>query len=137
MQNAIQTKHNLDFLSCQSPYNVEGTDHKNFKIGTVEGMWGDTGDSYYILSAVNDEPGNGHLDDVFEWFEYSAKRDGKNLLVLECFNERFYDHLLAKRGFVMLDPNKENCIKIFNKKKYRKLLRDGNDIIQKGTLTCV
>lgn len=137
MENIIQTKHKLDFGVAPSPYDLFSDGHMMFQVGTCEGQWGCTKDSYFILSVTNKQQGNGHLDDVFEWFEYSAKRDGKNLMVLECMNERFYKHLLAKRGFVPLDVKGENCIKIFNRKQYKRLLKNGNEIINKGTLTCV
>lgn len=135
--NEIKTTHNLDFCWKPSVYNFGGSDHKEYKVGTCHGQWGSTFDSYYVLSVINREPGNGHLDDVFEWFEHSAKRDGKNLMVLDCENQRFYNHLLAKRGFVALDSQKQNVIKVFNQKKYKHLLKHGNEIIKKGTLTCV
>jgi hypothetical protein len=133
MENVIQTKHNLDFQVAQSPYSVVGKKHMLFKVGTCHGQWGDSGDSYFILSVMNDEIGNGHLDDVFEWFEYSAKRDGKNLLVLECMNKNFHHHLIVKRGFVALDDEQNNCIKIFNEDKYKLLLKEGNGFIDKKT----
>ena len=137
MENVIQTKHKLDFGVAQSHCNIFGDGFLLFQVGTCEGQWGSTKDSYFILSIKNRQKGNGHLDDVFEWFEHSAKRDEKNLMVLECMNKRFYRHLLAKRGFVPLDAKGENCIKIFNLKKYKRLLKNGNEIINKGTLTCV
>ncbi len=108
-----------------------------FRVGTCHGQYGALDDSYYILSVMNKEIGNGHLDDVFEWFEYSCKREGKNLLVLECFNSRFYNHLLSKRGFIALDKGQENCIKVFNQSLYKKLLKHGNEILIKGSLKCI
>lgn len=133
MENAVITKHKLDFEAAPGKYGFDPV----FRIGSCHGLWGSTSDSYYILSVINAEPGNGHLDDVFEWFEFSCKRDGKNLLVLACFNSRFYLHLLSKRGFVPLDAEGENCIKIYNRMRYKKLLKHGNRVIQKGSLTCV
>jgi hypothetical protein len=133
----FKSTHNLLFEAAESPYAILDSDHQMFRIGTCEGQWGYTTDSYYILSVTNKEQGNGHLDDVFEWFENSAKRDGRNLLVLECLNNKFYQHLLNKRGFKPLDKEQNNCIKIFNKKQYNKLLRDGNEILIKGTLNCI
>lgn len=135
--NELKTTHNLTFEMAESPYDIFGDNHKMFRVGTCEGQWGSTSDSYYILSVVNNKEGNGHLDDVFEWFEHSAKRDNRNLLVLECMNNDFYNHLISKRGFVKLDNEQKNCVKVFNKKLYRKLLRDGNEIIKKGSLTCI
>lgn len=133
MKNEVITTHKLDFETAPGVYGP----HPVFRVGTCNGQYGSTKDSYYILSVINDEPGNGHLDDVFEWFEHSCKRHGKNLLVLECFNPGFYLHLISKRGFIPLDSQAENCIKIYNKKQYKKLLKNGNEIIQKGSLTCV
>ena len=136
----FQTSNNLPFEIAPSHYNIfniKGLDeHVLFKVGTCNGQYGNTKDSYYILSVVNHQSGNGHLNDVFEWFEHSCKRDNKNLMVLECLNKQFYDHLIAKRGFIPLDAFKDNCIKVFNKKAYKRLLRDGNEILIKGTLTC-
>jgi|SRR3989344_2959061 len=137
MPNAIITTHQLDFMATPSPYNFLGCNQILFKIGTTEGVYGNTSDSYYILAVKNTVKGNGHLNDVFEWFEYAAKRDNKNLLVLECFNKDFYNHLLQKRGFVALDKKNENCIKIFNQQLYQQLLKNGNEILKKRTLTCV
>lgn len=134
-----KTKNNLQFEACDSPYNffIGVPKHKLFRVGTCEGQWGDTYDSYFILSVVNSKPGNGHLNDVFEWFEMSCKRDNKNLLVLECENERFYNHLISKRGFVALDKEQRNCIKVFNKRMFKRLKKKGNPILKKGTLKCV
>lgn len=132
--NAIITKHGLDFLAADSPY---GDDHKLFRIGTCDGQWYSLKDSYCILSVINSTPGNGHLDDVFEWFEFSCKRDAKNLIVLECMNERFAMHLIEDRGFVPLDDGNYNVIKIFNQKRYKRLLRKGNEILQAGSMKCI
>lgn len=137
-QSEITTTHNLDFESAESPYEVFFKDgHKLFRIGTCEGQYGSTKDSYYILSVKNNTPHNGHLDDVFEWFENSCKRDGRNLLVLECMNPKFYLHLISKRDFIPLDADGTNCIKVFNKSLYKKLLKRGNEIIMAGSLKCV
>lgn len=75
------------------------SDFKRFRIGTCEGLWRSTDDSYDILAVDNGEIGNGHLNDVFEWFEHSCRRDKKVLRVLECMNKRFETHLIEKRGF--------------------------------------
>ncbi len=136
MEDNFHTTHNLDFEVAESPY-PQLIPHKMFRIGTCEGQWGNTSDSFYIMSVENNDQGNGHLNDVFEWFEMSAKRSNMNLLVLEFLNERFYEHLINKRGFVALDKEKRNCIKIFNKKGYKRLLRKGNEIIKRGTLKCI
>lgn len=81
-----------------------------FKVGTCVGLWRGTDTTYDILSIVNEEPGNGHLEDVFEWFEHSCLRDGRDLRVLHC-HERFWKYLIEKRGFQSI--NVEDVIKIF------------------------
>lgn len=133
MENQLKTTHDLDFEVCEN----SGYQFPLFRIGTCSGQWGSTRDSYFILSVINDKPGNGHLDDVFEWFEFSCKRDNKNFLVLECMNEKFYQHLLSKRGFIPLDDKGSNVIKVFNQKKYKQLRKNGNEIIQAKTMQCV
>lgn len=86
----------LDFEVADWPYDQ---DYKQFRIGTIEGLWGVTPVSYDILAITNKEPGNGHLQDVFDWFEMSCKRDNKNLRILEVWNKKFMNHLIEKRGF--------------------------------------
>lgn len=81
-----------------------------FQIGTCHGLWKCKNRQYQILAIDNDEPGNGHLDDVFEWFENSCKRDGYNLVIQELWNLGFKKHLIEKRGFKPL--GKDNLIKI-------------------------
>lgn len=44
-------------------------------------------------------PETGHLDDVFQWFEFSATRYKCPLLILELMNPRFKKHCIDKRGF--------------------------------------
>lgn len=95
--NAVKTTHNLDFEACAWPRDPS---IMLFKIGTCNGQWYSTDLSYTILSILNDNPGNGHLNDVFEWFEYSCKRDGKFLIIEELMNDRFREHLILKRGFI-------------------------------------
>lgn len=76
-----------------------------FRIGTCAGMWRSVEDAYEILAISNDVPGNGHLSDVFEWFENSCKRDKKNFRIRELWNEEFKKHLIEKRGFVVEGKN--------------------------------
>lgn len=93
----FSSPHELLFLSSVEPF--LGGDFYEFEVGTCHGLWRATEHSY-ILAIVNDEPGNGHLDDVLAWFEHSCRRDEKRLRVLEVLNERFKNHLIEKRGFV-------------------------------------
>lgn len=107
--NAITTKHNLDFEACAWPINPN---IQLFRIGSCEGQWQFSGSSYDIIAVINNKPGNGHLDDVFEWFEYSCKRDGVHLRVMELMNDKFKTHLINKRGFKPV-PKTNNLIKVF------------------------
>jgi hypothetical protein len=111
---AIATKHNLDFEARRWWISH---DIKEFRVGTCNGLWFCTKDSYVIMTVCNSQPNNGHLDDVFEWFERSCKRDKKALKVTEIVNKKFYMHLITRRGFTPID--KENVIKIFTK-NYKK-----------------
>lgn len=93
----FRTTHSLPFLSA--PWHRDPA-WQVFKIGTCNGQWRATRDAYEILTIVNDDPGNGHLADVFEWFENSCKRDNKSLRVREVWNKKFLKYLIRKRGFV-------------------------------------
>lgn len=70
-----------------------------FRVGTCEGIYSVTDKSYIIIAINNNAPGNGHLNDVFEWFENSCKRDKKSLCVADIINPLFFNHLKDKRGF--------------------------------------
>lgn len=97
--SAITTSHNLDFFSTvwDSRFNLDGW--ALYRIGTCYGQWRETPAAYEILSVVNEEPGNGHLGDVFEWFAYACRRSGKPLRIVCTWNERFGRHLTGQRGF--------------------------------------
>jgi hypothetical protein len=103
----MKTTHNLEFEAA--PWDVDPS-IALFRIGTCEGQWQVIGKAYVIISILNKESGNGHLDDVFEWFEHSAKRDGMGLIVAAVMNARFKEHLLKKRGF--MDMGMDSVIKI-------------------------
>lgn len=100
--NAVQTTHGLAF-EVSDHFSVIGLDDgyawKGFRIGTCEGLWSGKGNAYHILAVQNKEPHNGHLNDVFEWFEHSCKRDGRPLRVLEVGNP-VLARILLKRGFI-------------------------------------
>lgn len=100
LSNVIQTKHNLDFEACpwESALGVDENFTK-FRIGTCEGLWKATDTTYDILAITNSQPGNGHFEDVLQWFEHSCKRDRKSFRILEVWNKRFKMHLIRKRGF--------------------------------------
>lgn len=102
----FKTTHNLPFESAPwlTPHFIR------FRVGTCTGLWTSENKTYDILAIENAEPGNGHLNDVFEWFENSCKRDGKKLRVLEVWNKGFLKHLVEKRGFSLIEGT-ENVIK--------------------------
>lgn len=97
----FKSKHNLKFeIADWITGDALEAGFKAYRVGTVTGLWKATDFSYDILAFDNLVPGNGHLDDVFEWFEQSCKRDGKVLRILETMNYPFYQHLITKRGFI-------------------------------------
>lgn len=100
--NAVSTSHNLDF-ECAPweplPGFPNAENFTRFRIGTCEGLWTSTLQTYDILAITNSIPGNGHFEDVLQWFENSCKRDGKHLRFLEIMNKDFKNHLIQKRGF--------------------------------------
>lgn len=104
---SFQSTHKLEFLVA--PWITE--DFTRFKIGTVNGIWTSTKNTYDILGIDNDCPGNGHFDDVFEWFENSCKRDKKDFRILEVWNKRLRKHLTEKRGFVLESKKGPSYIK--------------------------
>lgn len=107
MSNVIATEHNLDFEIAPWEYGHldETIVWKRFRIGTCEGVWSSNDKSYLILAVTNNRPGNGHLNDVFQWFEFSCQRDNKSLKILEVWNVDFKKHLLLSRGFKDIGAN--------------------------------
>ena len=125
----FQTKHNLSFEIAEwkifgwkakliqliflgKNYNLQGW--LLYRVGTVHGQWRSTEDALEILSFINNQPGNGHLEDVFEWFEMSCKRDNKNLIIRSFWNENFKNHCIKKREFLPLGSN--DLIKLLKEK---------------------
>jgi len=122
--NAIVTKHKLSFevakwtladLTEQLAKTmdlrlIEDNKYPNipwmlFRVGTCEGQWRATDEAYEILSIINREPGNGHLDDLLQWFEYACKRSKLPLRILSFTNPRFKIHLIEKKGFCLFGKN--------------------------------
>jgi hypothetical protein len=107
--------HNLDFeVAPWEPSIYLNTEWARFKIGTMKGLWNHDGFNYQILALENTDKGNGHFQDLFDWFENSCKRDKCNLLILEINNTRLYNHLITKRGFQVIEDSPKNLIKLFN-----------------------
>lgn len=95
--NAIQTKHKLNFEACPWPKDKRMT---SFRIGTCHGLYYFDDGCLKILSINNSELHNGHLEDVFEWFEYACRTQKLKLVIQEFFNKRFKKYCIEKRGFV-------------------------------------
>lgn len=113
--NAVQTTHMLDFEDgawTPIPGMPNASTFRKFRIGTCEGLWAATETTYDILAITNNVPGNGHFEDVLQWFEHSCRRDKRNLRILEVWNKRLKMHLIRKRGFSAI--GKDNVIKMFS-----------------------
>jgi len=112
----MTTKHDLPFLCVEWP--LDGLWGPKlgliaWKVGTVHGLYYCSEQTYQIIAVINDIPNNGHLDDAFEWFEQSCKRDGRRLEITEFLNPSFAEHLIKKRGFKWLDDKKRTVVKDF------------------------
>jgi hypothetical protein len=102
----FRTEHNLNFeIASHESFDIFKQGWIAFRVGTCEGLWRSTDESYEILAVKNKQIGNGHLNDVFEWFENSCKRDNKSLKILEVWNESFKEHLITKRFFKDIGEN--------------------------------
>lgn len=82
-----------------------------FRVGTCSGVWYPTPEEYRILFICNSQKGNGHFEDVIEWFQASCKRDKRDLVFEEVLTERLKKHL-EKRGFIRRE---NDMIKSFKK----------------------
>lgn len=108
----MTTTHNLPFEAAPwepsmakfFPDLVRSVMHINssivaFRVGTCDGIYTAENGFYQIIAIKNDNPGNGHFEDVLQWFEASCIRDKKGLMFMEIMNEDFGKHLERKRGF--------------------------------------
>jgi hypothetical protein len=110
----MRTVHALDFevAPWESFLGVDES-FSRFRVGTCEGLWSSDRRYYRILAVNNSIPGNGHLDDVFQWFEASCVRDKKDLMIMEIMNIPFKNHLISKRGFKPFGP--DNVVKSYKR----------------------
>lgn len=104
----FKSTHNLPFETA--PHFMP--EFVNYRVGTCTGIYCYNEKCYMILAVGNDKEGNGHLEDVFDWFINSCIRDKKHLMVLEVWNERFKKHLIEKRGFI--PSGEEHVIKFYD-----------------------
>jgi len=70
-----------------------------FRMGTITGLWGETPTTHDIIEIENSKPNNGHLQDVFNWFEGFCQKTNKDFRVTNITNQGFGKHLDEKRGF--------------------------------------
>ena len=129
--NAVITNHKLNFEMCKwhlSDLTRQLSDSLNLKdddkypdipwllyrVGTCEGQYRVTDEAYEILSVVNKKPGNGHLEDLLQWFEYACKRSKLPLRILSFTNNNFKEHLIKEKGFHLFG---KNDVEIFYHKK--------------------
>lgn len=95
----FKSKHDLPFFTRRWYIDPNWFE---FRIGTVTGLWhyDKSIPAYCILAFKNENPGNGHFDDMFEWFSQSCIREKAPLIIQDIMNVRLYKHLVEKRGFV-------------------------------------
>jgi hypothetical protein len=124
----FQSKHNLPFeIAKWQPFSAGPiiNDFMRFRVGTCEGLWRSTLDSYDILAITNKIPNNGHFIDVLHWFEYSCRRDKKVLRILEVRNVNLKKHLINKQSFKEIDSDnlEKNFFDIKETKKLNNVTR--------------
>lgn len=95
---AFKSRHNLKFEAYKWDFGLAGSAY-NFRIGTCGGLYSFNKTAYIIIAIENKQKGNGHFEDVLEWFYESCKRDKMDLIIAEIWNARLYRHLVIKRGF--------------------------------------
>lgn len=122
MNNAVVTSHLLDFevsawhksmfteallelVPDDKDLHFSGIEWQCFRVGTVHGQYRVTPEAYEILSVINEQPGNGHLIDLLEWFEYACRRSRLPLRILAFTNQRFKKHFIKKHGFKPFNAN--------------------------------
>lgn len=103
----FSTKNNLDFWS-KNYEGVQPTGDKEdriwFIVGTCRGMYIIDDSAYDLWAIGNSRPGNGHFDDVLQWFEFFCNRDNKDFIISRIENTKFRSHLIGKRGFAEHGP---------------------------------
>jgi len=108
MEVQFKSTNNLDFETAIGV----GFDTMRFRVGTCEGLFSCSDGCYNIIAVINNDSGNGHFQDVLDWFENSCKRDGRKLRIVELWNEKLMKHLIDKRGFYKIEG--DNVEKIFS-----------------------
>lgn len=99
----FRTTHNLKISIAPQTFAGRPTGNTLYKIGTCHGFYRSTNLSVDIIAMVNDEPGNGHFDDVLQWFTEIARLEGKLLRVVEIMNPEIATRLIQFYGFHAID----------------------------------
>lgn len=117
----FHTTHNLPFLVSSSNPILDMINQRDkkyrflmFQVGTCRGLFSYDRENYYILAIANDQPHNGHLQDVLEWFEHSCVRDEMDLVMLEVINSRFSDYLIRNGYKPWTDGTDNGLVKHHN-----------------------
>lgn len=107
--NSIITTHKLDFEACPWHRDPRVT---AWRVGTCHGQYEFVKGVLVLISIHNNEPGNGHLEDVFQWFEGTVKKHGNGVLIIaEFMNDKFKKHCIEKRGYKPVEGT-NNVIKV-------------------------
>lgn len=114
----FKTKHMLPFEAAPYEMNIDpDNEWIRFRVGTCMGLWCFDDENLKILAVENDKPGNGHFEDVLQWFEKSANEHKKPLKFLAMMNPAFEKHLVEKRGFIKVGDDVVKELKIDNSKE--------------------
>lgn len=108
----FKSTHNLTFET--EAYPIQFDDDLTwiqFQMGSCKGLYCENTDAYDLLVVVNDNPGNGHFNDVLEYLEYCCKRNNKKLRLREVWNHSLKWYMITKRGFVV--EYEDDIIKTF------------------------
>ena len=99
----FKSKNGLKFKTASHIIGGAPSGLEKFKVGSVHGLWRQGETVIEIWAIINDEPGNGHMDDAIEWFVEIARLSGVILRVVEISSVTFRNQLIDKWGFSTTD----------------------------------
>lgn len=101
----FKSEHKLKFLTA--PHLIAGapTGLEKFEVGTCHGLWRQDKASIEVWAVINGSPGNGHMDDVMQWFLELARLQNVILAVMDISNLAFKNQLILKWGFQTTKAN--------------------------------
>lgn len=98
-------------VSAQAQKHVKSANVvRHFKVGTCRGMYAMGNREIKVIYIANEQPGSGHTDDVIEWIEHSAKKEGYNVRFTGIEHPGFRNHLVKTRGY--LKKGKGDLVKV-------------------------